>query len=344
MKNLLTIPATVILATMLFSCGDADQAALTLDIPTGVLSGTATITVTGTADEFVILIDENVMSQSTVSPLTLMWDTTLYADGDHLVSAQGYTSGQSQPDIVTQSVTTLNVQTTSETGSTSTTTTSTTETSTATSETGSTTTTTTTEPGPPTEVCTITSPAPHDTIWGVHPFRVAGEGLVKVNYTDGIDEFEKNESPWIWDWDSSTHAPASSYATAQLNAVATLASDEICDKTLPVYVILGDTFMSEFAAPLSGTCVSGVIDTAFVFGGGEGRDRIELFVDDVYEQKRESYPWEIKWDSAAVTDGVHELASVGYEKKTGFTVEQSIEVCVDNASGCTTPPKECAKL
>ena len=101
--------------------------------------------------------------------------------------------------------------------------------------------------------------------------------------------------------------------------------------------------MAEFVAPLEDVCVSGVVDAEFVFGGGEGRERIELFVDGSYEQKRETYPWAIKWDSATVMDGIHELSTVGYEKNTGLTVEQIIQVCVDNASGCTSPPKECVK-
>jgi hypothetical protein len=342
MHTLQVIATAALLSASLLSCGDDQQATLTLDVPAGILTGTTTITVTGTADEFVILVDDSILSQSTISPLTIEWDTSIYANGDHLVTAQGYNSGSSQPDVVTRSVTTQNSITTSETGTTTTTTTGTSETGTTTTETGTATTTTGTEP--PTELCNITSPASHDTIWEVYPFKVAGEGLVKVDYTDGTNTFEKTESPWIWDWDSTSVAPASGYSNIQLNAVAMIDTGEICDKTLPVYVILGAEIMSEFIAPQSASCVSGVVDAEFVFGGGEGRERIELFIDGVYEQKRESYPWAIKWDSAAFTDGVHELSSVGYEKNTGATVEQVIEICIDNATGCTKIPKECSKL
>jgi hypothetical protein len=342
MHTLQVIATAALLSASLFSCGDDQQATLTLDVPAGILTGTTTITVTGTADEFVILIDDSIVSQSTISPLAIEWDTSIYADGDHLVTAQGYNSGSAQPDVVTRSVTTQNSITTSETGTITTSTTGSTETGTTTTETG--TATTTTETGSPTEPCSITSPAEHDTIWEVYPFKVAGAGLEKVDYTDGTNTFEKTESPWIWDWDSTSVAPASGYSNVQLNAVATIDTGDICDKTLPVYVILGDVLMSEFIAPQSASCVSGVVDAEFVFGGGEGRDRIELFIDGVYEQKRESYPWEIKWDSTAFTDGIHEISSVGYEKNTGATVEQVIEICIDNATGCTTVPKECSKL
>jgi hypothetical protein len=182
----------------------------------------------------------------------------------------------------------------------------------------------------------------------VYPVKVTEPvPTASVLFADGKGDFLDEESPFQWDWDSSLLVSAGSWRKINLTVNATATSGDTCFRAQPVYVVDASEILVDFDFPLNDMCLFGSPDAKMVFGGGAGRDHLDLYIDDVLLGTKASQPWKLPIATVdakgepAFEDGAYTLEVVGIEDGTGAEVRATRRICIDNASECDSPPESC---
>ncbi len=289
----------------------------------------------GGYDELVLYADSTILASGAGPAISGEWDTTAFSDGLHTVKAQGFLDGDSQPYSVEESIEVANgvADTDTDTDTDS-------DTDTDTDTDTDVDTDTDTDTG--TFDCAVDSPRYEDTIWGVWPVAVSGPALTSATFTLNGEPYEVTEAPYTYEWDTSgVVTTPGTFRELAVIVDALDASGQTCFRNQPIYVVPPDEILVAAAFPTDGACIHGTIDVKVAFGGGAGQDKLEMFADDAFLAEKIAYPWKLALNTTTLDDGSHVLKLVGTEAGTGVFSEQELEICVDNASSCTAPPKSC---
>lgn len=185
---------------------------------------------------------------------------------------------------------------------------------------------------PPT--LSIQNPTPGQVVSGVVDIFIQADDNSGVDsiqfYIDGKREFTDTEAPYKYQWDVTDSVNGSfhtifarGYDTGGFNSVTpvigvTVSSNVIADITPPTVAILYPTAGSVFSASSVGTVniVVDVIDNV-------GADRVEFYIDGVFQATDNSAPFEYSWNLVPYGDGLtHTIYVKAYDTSnnlaTGF--------------------------
>lgn len=188
--------------------------------------------------------------------------------------------------------------------------------------------------------CSLRSPVAGQTVAGSVQVEVEAEddqGVASVVIAiDGRPTIELAAAPWIWNWDTSGLAPGPYQITATAtDAAGNQAQDEVRVNVVAAAGCQGQDCapLPSFTQPSDGDALRGNVTLRLTTTDDSDVRSMDITVDGDTIATLQQPPWELTWNSDAVTEGAHTLGAAVTDAQ-GHSNQSSIQVQVDR-----TPPR-----
>lgn len=168
---------------------------------------------------------------------------------------------------------------------------------------------------------------------------------VTAEFTDLSTDLDGDIVEWIWDFgdltSSTEQEPSHIYLQNGEYAVTLTVRDneDGSHRSTPMWISITGypPIAVSITAPLEGSTNTWIVTLAADVSNTGVLTRVKFYIDDVYLDKDESWPFALDWDTRTVSNGTHEIrakASDGDQVETS----QTIDVVVDNQRAFITSP------
>ncbi len=179
----------------------------------------------------------------------------------------------------------------------------------------------------------ITSPLDNSSVGGTVLIQATAEsefGIDRIEfYIDDVLKSSRTESPYVWDWDTTSYSNGSH----EIKAVAYNTDLKSTETSISVVANNG----GDVAPTISitnlddGAVVRGTVLIKATASDNLGVEEVKFYVDEILLTTDTESPYEYSWDTTTVADGEKELKVVAYDT-IGQHTWASITVIVDNAN------------